>query len=82
MDFVSAAPTANTVQTNGFNMRQRQLWGQAEFQNGITIVGGQFWDLMTTNSLALILPLHVDMGWPRSPRHRGRDRGNSIEENQ
>ena len=49
MDFVSAAPTANTVQTNGFNLRQRQLWGQAEFQNGITIVGGQFWDLMTTN---------------------------------
>lgn len=49
LDFLGQAPTANQVETNSFSPRQRQLWGQAEFKNGITVTGGQFWSLITTD---------------------------------
>ena len=49
VDFLGQAPTANQVQTNSFNPRQRQLWAQAAFSNGLTITAGQFWSLITTN---------------------------------
>ena len=49
MDFLGQAPTANFVETNSFSPRQRQLWMQAEFKNGVTFTAGQFWSLMTTD---------------------------------
>jgi len=49
MDFLGAAPTANENQSTSFNMRQRQLFGQAAFDNGWTVTGGQTWSLITTN---------------------------------
>jgi len=49
LDFLSQAPTANQVETNSFNPRQRQLWGQAAFANGITLTAGQMWGLITTD---------------------------------
>lgn len=49
MDFLGAAPTANENQSTSFNMRQRQLFAQASFDNGWTVTGGQTWSLMTTN---------------------------------
>jgi hypothetical protein len=49
MDFLGQAPTANYVETNSFSPRQRQLWMQAEFKNGITFTAGQFWSLLTTD---------------------------------
>jgi hypothetical protein len=49
IDFLGQAPTANYVETNSFTPRQRQLWGQAEFKNGVTFTAGQFWSLMTTD---------------------------------
>jgi TolA-binding protein len=48
-DFLGAAPTANENQSSSFNLRQRQLFGQAEFRNGWTITAGQTWSLITTN---------------------------------
>jgi len=48
VDFLGAAPTANQVESNSFNLRQRQLWGQAEFDNGWTFSAGQAFSLITT----------------------------------
>jgi hypothetical protein len=53
IDFLGQAPTANQVQTNSFNPRQRQLFGQAEFSNGWTFTAGQFWSLVTTDRKGL-----------------------------
>jgi len=65
VDFLSQAPTANQIETNSFNPRQRQLWGQAEFNNGMTITAGQMWSLLTTDrkgiaTRAEFLPLTID----------------------
>lgn len=49
MDFLGAAPTANENQSNSFNIRQRQLWGQAAFHNGWTFTAGQMWSLWASN---------------------------------
>ena len=49
MDFLGAAPTANENQSSSFTPRQRQLWGQAAFNNGWTITGGQTWSLWSSN---------------------------------
>ncbi|MFB3915788.1 MAG: hypothetical protein ACE14M_03605 [Terriglobales bacterium] len=49
MDFAAAAPTANQIIVNAFSPRMRQAFVQADFSNGITVTGGQFWNLMTTN---------------------------------
>ena len=39
-DFLGAAPTANEVESNSFNIRQRQLWAQVELDGGFSFVGG------------------------------------------
>ncbi len=49
MDFLGAAPTANENQSTSFNLRQRQLYGQAAFDSGWTVTAGQTWSLITTN---------------------------------
>lgn len=46
-DFLSAGITSNYNQSNSFTLRQRQFWGQAAFNNGFTITGGQMWSLVT-----------------------------------
>ena len=48
VDFLGAAPTANQVESNSFNLRQRQLWGQVDFDNGLTLSAGQAFSLITT----------------------------------
>jgi hypothetical protein len=49
IDFLAQPPTANQVQSNSFSPRQRQLWGQADFSNGLTLTAGQEWSLITTD---------------------------------
>lgn len=53
IDFLGQAPTANQVQTNSFTPRQRQLWAQASFRNGLTFTAGQFFSLITTDRKGL-----------------------------
>jgi hypothetical protein len=48
MDFLGAAPTANENQSNSFNIRQRQLYADAEW-HGWGFAGGQMWSLTTLN---------------------------------
>ena len=46
-DFLSAGTTSNDNQSNSYTFRQRQFWGQAKFDSGWTITGGQMWSLVT-----------------------------------
>ena len=46
-DFLSAGTTSNENQSNSYTFRQRQFWGQARFNSGWTITGGQMWSLVT-----------------------------------
>src|ERR1017187_2246594 len=48
-DFLSAGTTSNNNQTNSYNLRQRQAWGQAACDNGWSCTGGQMWTLLTEN---------------------------------
>src|ERR1700688_549351 len=46
-DFLGAGTTSNNRQTNSYVFRQRQVWAQAAFDNGLIITGGQMWSLAT-----------------------------------
>jgi hypothetical protein len=46
-DFLSAGVTSNNNESNSYTLRQRQAWGQAAFDNGWSITGGQMWSLVT-----------------------------------
>ncbi|MGH2509640.1 MAG: hypothetical protein ACRDHZ_19860, partial [Ktedonobacteraceae bacterium] len=46
-DFLSAGTSSNDNQSNSYTFRQRQFWGQAKFDNGWTVTGGQMWSLVT-----------------------------------
>jgi len=64
-DFLSAGTTSNYNQSNSFTFRQRQFWGQAAFDNGWTITGGQMWSLATEYKQGLDnrsehIPLTID----------------------
>jgi hypothetical protein len=65
VDFQGAAPTANELESNSFNPRARQLWAQLQFNNGLSIAGGQTWSLLTTYRKAIdlrqeMVPLTID----------------------
>lgn len=66
VDFEGAAPTANELESNSFNPRARQLWGQLEFNNGLSIAGGQTWSLLTTYRKGIdlrqeMIPMTIDL---------------------
>jgi hypothetical protein len=46
-DFLGTGISSNNNQTNSYVLRLRQGWGQAKFDNGFTITGGQMWSLAT-----------------------------------
>ena len=46
-DFLSAAVTSNNNESNSYSLRQRQFWGQAAFDDGWSVTGGQMWSLVT-----------------------------------
>jgi hypothetical protein len=90
MDFLSAGTTSNNNQSNSYTMRQRQFWGQAAFDNGITVTGGQQWSLLTETTKGLdnrteALPqtidaqYHVGFSWARQFGFRvTKDFGNKV----
>jgi hypothetical protein len=64
-DFLGAGTTSNNRQSNSYVFRQRQLWGQAAFDSGFTITGGQMWSLATENRKGIqnrgeALPMQID----------------------
>jgi TolA-binding protein len=77
-DFLGTGITSNYTESNSFVLRQRQFFGQAAFENGWTITGGQMWTLLTETRHGLdnrteVLPLvidgqyHVGFSWARQP---------------
>jgi hypothetical protein len=64
-DFLGAGITSNNNQSNSYVLRLRQGWGQAKFDNGFTITGGQMWSLVTETKKGVenrqeALPLVID----------------------
>ena len=64
-DFLSAATTSNNNESNSYSLRQRQAWGQAAFDNGWTLTGGQMWSLVTETKHGVdnrteALPMTID----------------------
>jgi hypothetical protein len=49
MDFLADAPTGNELESNSFSPRIRQLFTDLDFDNGISLLGGQAWSLLTTS---------------------------------
>src|SRR5689334_9320302 len=52
-DFLSAGVTSNNNQSNSYTLRQRQVWGQAALNDGLTFTGGQMWSLVTETTKGL-----------------------------
>ncbi len=81
LDWLSAGVTSNNNQSNSYTVRERELWAQAAFHNGLTITGGQQWSLATENALRIdnkteVLPPTIDPNynvgfvWLRQPSFR------------
>ncbi|MGA8037498.1 MAG: hypothetical protein WA823_14000 [Candidatus Acidiferrales bacterium] len=52
-DFLGGGSTSNDNESNSYVFRQRQFWGQAKFDNGFTVTGGQMWSLVTETGTAM-----------------------------
>jgi hypothetical protein len=64
-DFLSAGVTSNNNESNSYTLRQRQAWGQAAFNDGWSVTGGQMWSLVTETKHGLdnrteAVPLTID----------------------
>lgn len=75
-DFLGTGVTSNNRQSNSYVLRQRVLYGQAAFNDGVIITAGQQWSLVTEDRHGIlnrqeILPLtidpqyHVGFSWAR-----------------
>src|SRR5580704_1399792 len=67
-DLLSSAATSNNNQSNSYSFRQRQVWGQAAFDDGWTFTGGQMWSLITetrkgTDNRSEALPMTIDAAY-------------------
>ena len=71
-DFLGAGTTSNNRQSNSYVLRQRQVFAQVAFDNGVSITGGQMWSLAAENRKGIsnrteIPPLVIDpqysVGW-------------------
>jgi hypothetical protein len=67
-DFLSAGVTSNNNQSNSYTLRQRQIWGQAAFDNGWSVTAGQMWSLATetkhgTDNRSEALPMTIDAAY-------------------
>jgi hypothetical protein len=64
-DFLSAGITSNNNQSNSYSLRQRQMWGQAALNSGLSFTGGQMWSLVTETKKGMdnrteALPMTID----------------------
>jgi hypothetical protein len=64
-DFLGTGITSNDNESNSYVLRIRQAWGQAKWDSGFTITGGQMWSLVTetkkgTDNRSEALPLTID----------------------
>lgn len=82
-DFLGAAVTANSTESNSYTPRIRQIFAQWVDNNGFTILGGQAWSLITQGTYNSGItarkenvPLTIDaqyvpgFNWTRTPQFR------------
>ncbi len=81
-DFLGAAPTANSNESNSYNPRVRVVYGTVDMADcGLHILAGQEWSLLTTDRVGIIprsenIPLTIDaqyvpgFNWTRNPQLR------------
>jgi hypothetical protein len=81
-DFLGAAPTANSAESNSYTPRMRQFWGTYDRSDwGLHLLFGQAWSLATLYKVGLIprqedVPLTIDaqynvgFTWKRIPQIR------------
>ncbi len=65
LDWLSAGVTSNSNQSNSYTLRQRQLWADVLFSNGLDVSAGQGWSLATETTAGQtrgteILPATID----------------------
>ncbi|WP_374307668.1 hypothetical protein [Methylocella sp.] len=82
MDFLGAAQTANSNESNSFNPRLRHLYAAADWDSvGLHLLAGQTWSLATADAKGImprqeILPLGIEAQyvpgfvWTRTPQVR------------
>jgi hypothetical protein len=82
MDFLGAAPTANSNESNSYNMRMRNIYGTYNNKdNGLYMLAGQNWSLVTLEKAGMRgrseqVPLTIDaqyvpgFNWTRNPQVR------------
>jgi hypothetical protein len=68
MDWLGTGVTSNNNESNSYVVRQRQLWAQAESNNGWIFTAGQQWSLATENRTGIVnrtelLPQTVDAAY-------------------
>lgn len=66
VDFLGSSTSGNELETNSWNPRLRQLWNNIDLPNGISVMVGQGWSLLTTHRLGLkprneFIPLSTDL---------------------
>jgi hypothetical protein len=81
-DFLGAAQTANSNESNSYNPRMRVIYGQVDMAScGLHFLAGQEWSLLTTNRVGITprqenIPLTIDaqyvpgFNWTRNPQLR------------
>jgi hypothetical protein len=81
-DFLSAAPTANSNESNSYNLRLRQAYATYDRTDiGFEVLAGQAWSLLTMTKTGIVprtenLPLTIDaqynvgFTWTRQPQFR------------
>ncbi|MGD0280180.1 MAG: hypothetical protein ABSC11_12840 [Smithella sp.] len=82
MDFLGAASTANSQESNSYNPRIRHLYSTIDWDNlGLHLLGGQTWSLVTMNNHGITprqedIPLTIEaqyvpgFSWARQPQLR------------
>lgn len=66
VDFLGGSTSGNELETNSWNPRLRQLWSNIDLPNGISLMVGQGWSLLTTHRIGLkprneFIPLSTDL---------------------
>jgi hypothetical protein len=81
MDFLGAAPTANSNESNSYNLRMRNIYGRYISDSGFYILAGQNWSLLTLEKTGMnprqeLTPLTIDaqyvagFNWTRNSQVR------------
>lgn len=66
VDFLGGSTYSNELETNSWGPRLRQVWSNVDLPNGLSLLIGQSWSLLTTHRIGLrprqeFIPLNTDL---------------------